>query len=349
MWIVIVIVIILAVVFLAKKMNNYVLIARNTTFIYEILKRDFQDCFADEESLLATSAAIDALVYVQKGQLTIDEIKNGVLCAKTGHCSLGIGYQAELYDNATEYLTNDGQLTFLWFIMQLEAMIFIADSNTSPDLILDAVKSKKKLIAKTIEAAQRKTKTSGISQIKIKQVHGFMSHNSFAGLRVELGIKDLVNTMSPARVVQSIPSVWFRVPLCIFIGYYDNKTTADSEVDYEALAFAMKGTDAQVYGRDLEKLHKEPPFTLASELFAKMKAGTEKEKLEDAVLCLLMGELINGGTNISSQLATKSADLGFASISKPIIGKLCEAGYPPSEATITEISEYGMKAVNGLE
>lgn len=349
MWIAIVAVFIILAIVLARRMNNYALIARNTTFIYEILKNDFKDCFPDEDTLLATSAVIDAFVYVQKGQLAIDDIKRGVLFAKTGKLQLDIGYQVELYDDALEYLTHDDQHTLVWFIMQLEAMILYADSKTSPELVLDAVKSKKDLIKKTIESIQRKCANSEVPQNKVKQVHAFMTNNNLAGLRDQLGILDPLNTMTPAQVVQSIPSVWFRVPLCVFIGYYDNKATANDEVDYEALAFAMKGTDAQVYGRDLENLHKEASFTLAAELFAKMKDGTEREKLEDAVLCLLMGELVNGGTNISTELGTKSADLGFATIAKPIIEKLFSAGYPPSESIVAEISEYGLKAAQNLE
>ncbi|MCK4752458.1 MAG: hypothetical protein KAS75_03355 [Planctomycetes bacterium] len=349
MWIAIVISIVFVVIILAKRMNNYDLIARNTTFIYEILKHDFKDYFSDEDSFLATSAVIDALIYIQKNQLTIDDIKRGVRCAKIGECHLSLGYQISLYDNVVEYCIGDEQNDFLCFILQLEALIFNADSNMSPELILNAVKSKKHSIKKTIESTQKKYKSSGASQTRKKQVYGFMTHGSFAGLREKLGVIEPINTMSPAQIVQSIPTVWFRVPLCIYIGYYDNKATEDSVIDHEALAFAMKGTDAQVYGRELETVHEEASFKLAAELFLGMKDGTEKEKLEDAIFSLLLGELINGGTNISSKLAAKSADLGFVQISKPIIGKLLAAGHPPSETIISEISEEGMKKAMSME
>ncbi len=349
MWIVIVISVVIVVVILAKRMNTYAVIARNTTVIYEVLKNDFKDSFSDEDSLLATSAVIDALVYIQKGQLTIDEIKRGVLCAKVGQCHLGPGYKIDIVDDLLELITSDDQNTLLCFILQLEAFLFSVDSNVSPDLILNAVKSKKGSIKKTIASTQKKYKSVGASQIRKRQVYGFMTHGSFSGLREELGVIEPINTMSPAQIIQSIPSVWFRVPLCIYIGYYDNKTTGDGTVDYEALAFAMKGTDAQVYGRELETLHEEAPFKLAGELFLGMKDGTEKEKLEDAVFCLLAGELINGGTNISSKLAAKSVDLGFMHISKPIVAELLEAGYPLSETTIGKISGEGMKKAMDME
>ena len=92
MWIAIVIVIsiVIVVIILSKRMNNYIFIARNTTFINEILKNDFKDCFPDDNSLLATTALVDALVYIQKGQLTIDDIKRGVLAASIRKCRIGI-------------------------------------------------------------------------------------------------------------------------------------------------------------------------------------------------------------------------------------------------------------------
>ena len=70
---------------------------------------------------------------------------------------------------------------------------------------------------------------------------------------------------------------------------------------------------------------------------------TGKEKTEDATIALLMGEMIHGGTNISEELAVKSADLGFTSISKPTIEKLLSGSYPPSENVIANIAESTMK------
>jgi hypothetical protein len=116
MWIAIVISVVFVIVFLAKRMNTYALIARNATFISEILKDDFKESFPDEDSLLATSAVIDALIYIQKGQLTIEDIKAGILCAKIGQCHIGLGYRINLYDNAVECLVRDERNTFLWFI-----------------------------------------------------------------------------------------------------------------------------------------------------------------------------------------------------------------------------------------
>ena len=151
-------------------------------------------------------------------------------------------------------------------------------------------------------------------------------------------LMDPINRMTPSQIVRSMPSVWVRVPICICAGYYDNKTTKGDIVDHNAMLFAIAGTDIQVYGREQETVCGHEPYILASHLYSQMKEGSEKEKLEDATLALLMGEMIKGGTNISSKLAIKSVDLGFAEISKPVIGKLVATGYPPTGDVINEVT-----------
>lgn len=67
MWIFIGIAIVLLFVFyVGKRFNTYTLIARNTTYIYEIVSTDFKDQFPNEDILVATSGVIDALKYVME-------------------------------------------------------------------------------------------------------------------------------------------------------------------------------------------------------------------------------------------------------------------------------------------
>lgn len=154
---------------------------------------------------------------------------------------------------------------------------------------------------------------------------------------------DPINTMTPSEIVSSIPTVWFRTPLAIYMGYFADKTTEEGIVDYDAMTSAMAGADVVVYGRSQKSVHEGKPFRFAFELFSGMKEGSEKEKTEDATIALLMGEMIHGGTNISEELAVKSADLGFRSISKPTIEKLFSGSFPPSENVIANIAESKMK------
>jgi len=52
------------VVLFLRKMNTYTLIARNTTYIHEILSSEFKNSFPSEDVLLATCGVIDARKYV---------------------------------------------------------------------------------------------------------------------------------------------------------------------------------------------------------------------------------------------------------------------------------------------
>ena len=89
MWIVIGIAIVLLFVFyVGKRFNTCVLIARNTTYIYEILSTDFKDRFPNEDVLLATSGVIDALKYVMEGSLPIGRIVTGAQTSEFGSCHL---------------------------------------------------------------------------------------------------------------------------------------------------------------------------------------------------------------------------------------------------------------------
>ena len=47
------------VVLFLRKMNNCVVIARNTTYIHAILSSEFKDSFPSEDVLLATCGVID--------------------------------------------------------------------------------------------------------------------------------------------------------------------------------------------------------------------------------------------------------------------------------------------------
>lgn len=154
---------------------------------------------------------------------------------------------------------------------------------------------------------------------------------------------DPINTMTPCQIVASVPSVWFRVPLAIFNGYFSDKATEEESVDYQAITNAMAATDVIIYGRDQNSVYKSAPFELALDLFSGTKEGSEKEKVEDATLSLLLGEMIYGGTNISQELAIESVDYGFLNISRPVIEKLFSAGFPPTEKLIADITKAAME------
>lgn len=190
MWIVIGIAIVLLCVFhVGKRFNTYALIARNTTYIYEILSTDFKDRFPNEDVLLATSGVIDALKYVMEGSLPVRHIVTGSLTSEIGSCCLDF-MKIDMSDNPTfELFVGGWRPRLLYFIMQLEATIFHLDTNVPPEHILSAVKSKKNTIKKEIKTTQHKYKAQGAPPLLKANTYSFMNGEAFAGLRNELGIQ----------------------------------------------------------------------------------------------------------------------------------------------------------------
>lgn len=190
MWIFIGIAIVLLFVFyVGKRFNTYVLIARNTTYIYEILSTDFKDQFPNEDILMATSGVIDALKYVMEGSLTVGEIATGVLTSKCGECSLNL-VKLDITDNPAYhfFVRQPDLLYFVYVVMQLEALIFHVDTHMSPENILSAVKSKKRVIEKEIKKTKHKYKAQGAPPLLKENTYSFMNCEAFAGLHDELGI-----------------------------------------------------------------------------------------------------------------------------------------------------------------
>jgi hypothetical protein len=154
---------------------------------------------------------------------------------------------------------------------------------------------------------------------------------------------DPINQMTPIQVVRSMPSVWVRVPICVFAGYFDNKSNEEEEVDYDALVFSIIGTDIQVYGRESFNIEESPQIQFALNILSRMKEGVEFEKLLDASYVLLLSEMINGGSNITVELGTKSVDLGFTKISKPLMYELFDEEFPISQERYQEISNKAIQ------
>ncbi len=173
--------------YVGKRFNTYVLIARNTTYIYEILSTDFKDRFPDEDILLATSGVIDAMKYVMEGSLPVQHIVTGTQTSEFGSCYLDF-MKVDMSDNLTREFWIHDTTRILYFIIQLEAMIFHVDTHIPPEHILSAVKSKKRAIDKEIKKTKRKYKLQGAPTLLKKNTNSFMNCEAFVDLRNELGI-----------------------------------------------------------------------------------------------------------------------------------------------------------------
>ena len=188
MWIVTGIAIVLVFVFcVGKHFNTYILIARNTTYICEILSTDFKDQFPNEGVLLATSGAIDVLKYVMEGSLPVGHIVTGAQTSEFGSCHLDF-MNINMSDNPARELFIHDTSSLLYFIMQLEALIFHIDTRVPPEHILSAVKSKKRIIEKEVKKTHNKYEAQGAPPWLKAKTYAFMNGEAFAELRDELGI-----------------------------------------------------------------------------------------------------------------------------------------------------------------
>ncbi len=182
-------VIISLIVVLRWRFNNFWLIAKNTTYIYEILRTDFGAHFPDEDTLLLTCGAIDAAHYVVKGQIRLSDIELGVKSACVGTITLDVASVPINNDFASLIYRNERD-NLIAFVMQLEALIFCADNNMSTDTILRAVLSKRAFISRVVETTQHRFRRTGAPAKLRHKVDCFMTRSDLTAFRHQLGISD---------------------------------------------------------------------------------------------------------------------------------------------------------------
>ena len=185
MWIVISISIVFLLVFLCRKRwNNYVLIARNLTYIYEILHDEHKKRFPDEDALLMTCGIIDTRCYA----FPLEDMKLAVLRAKDGTCFVeNLSYDQINERNVMLAYTQKSNL-FLNFVMELETMMFLNDSSLPRQDILTAVVSAKEKIERTIDSAKRCYASGRRPSAVHRVVSKFMTSDAFERVRNELSI-----------------------------------------------------------------------------------------------------------------------------------------------------------------
>jgi len=91
-------------------------------------------------------------------------------------------------DNPTREFWIHDTPHIMYFVMQLEALIFHVDTRVPPKHILSAVKSKKNAIENAIKTTQHKYKTQGAPARLKANTYSFMNGEAFAGFRDKLGI-----------------------------------------------------------------------------------------------------------------------------------------------------------------
>ncbi len=172
------------VVLFLRKMNTFVLIARNMTYIYEILHDEYKERFSEEDALLITCGIIDTLSY----DFPLEDMKFALLRAKDGKCfSDNLPYN-EIDKCEVLLVLKQRSSLFLKFVLEVEIMIFLQDTSHHRQDILTAVVSMTEKIEKAIDSATRSYATGRRPPLWYRAVTNFMTADSFERVRNELGI-----------------------------------------------------------------------------------------------------------------------------------------------------------------
>lgn len=128
-------------------MNSYKLVARNTALCHKILKQMYGNLFS-EDVYLYLSACADALPYVLNGKIEPERVAQAVTIAHTGMC--GIGLTVNRYAN---FIINPPS-PLCGMIIQLECLLFAAESVADARSIVQMVPAKRAVIEKAIEKVE---------------------------------------------------------------------------------------------------------------------------------------------------------------------------------------------------
>lgn len=182
MWIVIGIAVIFLFVFLYfLRPNNFVLVARNLTYIHEVLRNEYKERFPDEDTLLITCGIIDTRAY----NFPLEDMKMALSRAKKGQSLFeNYEYYPDKHNLMLTFKIND---LFLNFVVELEIMMLLRDSSFSHQNILASVVSSIDKIEKAI-AGVRRSYANGKRRLWHRAVSNFMNSGALEELRDQIGI-----------------------------------------------------------------------------------------------------------------------------------------------------------------
>lgn len=133
---------------------NFKFIAKNVGYYYKYLQARYGDRFETDEELLAVTGIMDAWLYVEHNQISIDEIVQAAYRSQHSVIvilphSVNLYEGLEMIDRPVNKLLN--------FTLTLEALIFSADVPRMDTLqILLALKQQRPSVEKGIHAASAK-------------------------------------------------------------------------------------------------------------------------------------------------------------------------------------------------
>ncbi len=172
------------VVLFLRKMNTFAVIARNMTYIYEILHDEYKERFSEEDALLMTCGIIDTLSY----DFPLEDMKLALLRAQDGNFSSDNLAYNEINKREVLLMLKRRSNLFVKFVLEVEIMIFLQDTSHHRQDILTAVVSMTEKIEKAIASAKRSYASGRRPPLWHRAVTNFMNADTFERARNELGI-----------------------------------------------------------------------------------------------------------------------------------------------------------------
>lgn len=164
--------------------NNFVLIARNLTYIHEVLRNEYKERFPDEDTLLITCGIIDTRAY----NFPLEDMKMALSRAKKGESTF------ENYEYYPDKHSLILMLTFkknnllLNFVVELEIMMLLRDSSFPRQDILASVVSSLEKIEKAIDNAKRSYSNGKKRPLWYRAISNFMISGALEQMRDQIGI-----------------------------------------------------------------------------------------------------------------------------------------------------------------
>ncbi len=154
--------------------GNYRYIAENVATIYYIIQNSEFGKKLTEKQLLAGTALIDLMPYIQNQTIRAVELSDALLQADVGEVS--ISFFSKRHSDMFEQYPNKKLVNL---VMQLEAMIFRADSNMSNQVIVDAVIGNKSVIQNAIEKVLLEGKEGKCYSTILSRVTDYINDEGF--------------------------------------------------------------------------------------------------------------------------------------------------------------------------
>lgn len=142
--------------------GSYSFIAHNLSYIYFYIDKHYSEKVDDMGEMLFIAGLLNSGVYLEKKQLSVNEILYSVKFASEGNCGV-----VPVIVHHTDDVISHGNNFLLNYIIQMEVLYFSCDSNVPMQYIIKSVITSKRKIEKSIESTKLDVKYGKVNYPKI--------------------------------------------------------------------------------------------------------------------------------------------------------------------------------------